>query len=134
MSKLKEMSQTKKAKEQYKHPIVDILNSNDPITKEEIGKQLNIESDRVIRDLIAQCSMHYPVIATSNKKGYRRAKSIEILDDIELENEIEEVSHQINELRSRVACLKKRMKPLVAWLSVAKKKVDKPETEDNDKK
>ena len=124
MSELKKMDQSKKAKEQYNHPIIDLLFANEPLTKEEIGKKLHIESDRVIRDVIAKCSMHYPIIATSNKKGYRRAKAIDTLAGADLENEIAEVEHQLNELKSRVTCLKKRMKPLVAWLVVAGKKAE----------
>ncbi len=124
MSDLRKVPQTKKAKDEYKHPIIDILFSNEPLTKEEIGEKLHIESDRSIRDIIAVCSMHYPIIATSGSKGYRRAKSIDELTPEELEKEIEEVEHQLNEHKSRVACLKKKMKPLVAWLSVAKKKRD----------
>lgn len=127
MSELKKMDQSKKAKEQYNHPIIDLLFSNEPLTKEELCAKLHIESDRAIRDVIAQCSMHYPVIATSNKRGYRRAKSIDTLAGADLEKEIEEVEHQLNELKSRVTCLKKRMKPLVAWLSIARKRANQKE-------
>ena len=122
MSKLREVKQTKDAKQQYKHPIIDFLLSDEPKTKEEIGERLHITSDREIRDVISICSMHYPIIATSSKKGYRRAKSIDSLDGAMLQAEIEEVEHQLRELKSRVLCLRKRMKPLVAWLKVAQKK------------
>lgn len=127
MSKLRETAQTKNAKENYNHPIIDLLLSEEPLTKEEIGEKLHITSDRVIRDIISICSMHYPVIAVSSKKGYRRAKSIDKLGKVSLELEIDEVEHQLRELHSRVDCLKKRMKPLVAWLKVAQKKLAKEE-------
>ena len=67
--------------------------------------------------------MHYPILATSNQKGYRRARDINDLTIEELEKEMEEVKHQLEEHKSRIACLKKKMKPLVAWLKVAEKKV-----------
>lgn len=124
MSKLKDMKQTKQAKKEYNEPIIGILFVNEPLTKEEIGEKLHITSDRVIRDVIARCSMHYPIIAVSNKKGYRRAKDIDGLTPEELDAEIEEVEHQLNEHKNRIQCLKKKMKPLIAWLSVAKKKRD----------
>ena len=124
MSELKKVDQSKKAKEQYKHPIIDLLFADEPLTKEEIGEKLHVESERAVRDIIAQCSMHYPIIATSNKKGYRRAKAIDTLEGENLKKEIDEVEHQLNELKSRVTCLKKRMKPLVAWLKVASKKAE----------
>lgn len=127
MSKLKDVKQTKDAKKNYNHPIIDLLFADEPLTKEEIGEKLHITSDRVIRDVISICSMHYPVIAVSSKKGYRRAKAIDNLEDKELQLEIDEVEHQLRELKSRVDCLKKRMKPLVAWLKVAQKKLPKEE-------
>lgn len=125
MSKLREMKQTKDAKKNYNHPIIEILLSDEPKTKEEIGEALHVTSERVIRDIISICSMHYPVIAVSSNKGYRRAKNIDQLEGKALEVEIDEVLHQINELKSRVDCLRKRMKPLVAWLKVAEKKLPK---------
>ena len=127
MSKLKSIKQTKDAKQNYNHPIIDLLLSEEPVTKEEIGERLHITSDREIRDVISICSMHYPVIAVSSKKGYRRAKAIDNLEGESLKIEIDEVEHQLRELKSRVDCLKKRMKPLVAWLKVAEKKLPKEE-------
>lgn len=122
-SNLKEIKQNKTTKDNYNHPIINLLFSDTPLTKEEIGEKLNITSDRTIRDTIAVCSMHYPILATSNQKGYRRAKDINDLSIEELEKEMEEVKHQLEEHKSRIACLKKKMKPLVAWLKVAEKKV-----------
>lgn len=127
MSKLRDVKQTKDAKNSYNHPIIEILLSEEPKTREEIGEVLHITSDREIRDIISICSMHYPVIAVSSKKGYRRAKAIDNLEGTALQLEIDEVEHQIRELKSRVDCLKKRMKPLVAWLKVAQKKLPKEE-------
>lgn len=123
MSKLREVKQTKDAKQQYKHPIIDLLLTDEPLTKEELKEKLHATSEREVRDIISTCAMHYPVIAVSNKKGYRRAKNIDSLDGDHLLAEIDEVRQQINELKSRVACLKKRMRPLVAWLKVAEKKL-----------
>ena len=123
MSKLREVKQTKDAKQQYKHPIIDLLLTDEPLTKEELKEKLHATSEREVRDIISTCAMHYPVIAVSNKKGYRRAKNIDSLENEHLLAEIDEVRQQINELKSRVACLKKRMRPLVAWLKVAEKKL-----------
>lgn len=122
-SNLKDIKQNKATKDNYNHPIINLLFTDTPLTKEEIGEKLNITSDRTIRDVIAVCSMHYPILATSNQKGYRRARDINDLTIEELEKEMEEVRHQLEEHKSRIACLKKKMKPLVAWLKVAEKKV-----------
>ena len=114
------MEQTKEAKTKYFSPLIDLLLSEQPRTREELAEILNA-SDREVRNRVAELSMHYPVIATSDRAGYRRAKLIENLNQEQLQEEIEAVEHQLNELKSRVACLKKKMKPLVAWLRVAEK-------------
>ena len=123
MSDLKEIKQNKETKKHYYHPIINLLLTPEPAAKEDLMEKLHITTERGLRDAIAVCSMHYPIIATSNKKGYRRAKDIEDLTLEELQKEIEEVQHQLNEHKSRIKCLKKKMKPLVAWLKVAEKKV-----------
>ena len=124
MKSLRDIKQTKEAKKAYEHPIIDFLLGEEPKTKEEIGQHLHITSEREIRNIIAICSMHYAVIATSDKKGYRRAKPIESLQGNELLVEMDEVMKQIRELNSRIRCLKKRVKPLIAWLKVAEKKLE----------
>lgn len=127
MSKLREVKQTKSAKEEYEHPIIELLLSEEPLTKEELKEKLHTTSEREVRDIVSICAMHYPVIAVSNKKGYRRAKNIDSLDGDHLLAEMDEVKAQINELASRVACLRKRMRPLLAWLKVAEKKLEQEE-------
>ena len=123
----KDMPQTKRAKDEYNHPIIDLLFTDESLTKEEIGDILHISSERAIRDIISTCSFYYPIIATSDKKGYRRAKDISKLTDEELQLELEEVCHQISEIKSRIKCLKKKLKPLIAWEKVAIKKLSNEE-------
>lgn len=119
MSKLLQVKQNKTTKEKFNHPIVDILLER--TTKQKVAEVLHT-SERKARDVIAECSMHYPVIAHSGSTGYRRAKDIDSLTEEELELEIQEVLRTLGEHRSRVKCLKKKMKPLIAWLKVAEKK------------
>ena len=128
MSKLRNEAQTKEAKENYKSPIIELLLSDEPRTRQELMKILHT-SDRQVRNVISTCKAHYPVISTSDKKGYRRAKDFTKLNCIDLQNEIDEVQHQINETRSRIKCLKKTLKPLIAWLSKAEKELIKKECE-----
>ena len=128
MSKLINIKQTKESKEEYNHPIIELLLSEEPKTKDELMNILHVPSEREIRDIISVCSMHYPVIAVSCKKGYRRAKSIDKLTDaLKLTAEMDAVKQQLHELKSRVACLRKRMRPLIAWLKVAEKKLQQQE-------
>jgi len=136
MPKLKEVGQTKKDKEQYKHPIIDLLLTDEPKTKQELADELHITVknwEREVRDIISTAKAYYPVIATSDRKGYRRAKDFSKLDSVALESEIDEVRHQINETKSRIKCLKKTLKPLIAWMSKAEQylKTLEPEDEEN---
>lgn len=117
------MKQTKAAKEQFKSPLLDILKDNVK-TKAELQELLKV-GERFVREEISRCSMYYPVIATSDKSGYRLAKKIsDLMDDESLLLELDEVNHQIRELNSRIKCLKKRLKPLIAYKKIAEKKRD----------
>lgn len=120
MSKLRKMSQSKMAKNTFTSPMLSLLHK--VRTKEELSEIRGI-SERAVRDEIAQCSMYYAILATSDKSGYRLAKAIDDLSDEELEQELEEVEHAIHEISSRIKCLKKRLKPLIAYKKVAEKKI-----------
>ncbi len=131
MSKLSKIEQTKKAKTAYAHPIVDILAER--CSKQNIMDVLHCP-ERVAREIIAECSMHYPIISYSSKDvGYRRVKDISKLNDAELEAEIQEVNRTAAELYSRIKCLKKRLKPLIAWKKVAEKKLSTRRNENETK-
>ena len=133
MSKLRKMKQTREAKENFSSPIVNLLFMTR--TKQELSELLGI-SERAVRDEISQCSMYYAVIATSDKSGYRLAKPISNLDDESLIAELDEVNHAIHEISSRIKCLKKRLKPLIAYKKVAEKKLlgQDRDIEDKDEK
>lgn len=120
MSKLSKMKQTQDAKSNFKSDMLPLL--NEVRTKQELSELLGI-SERFVREEISRCSMYYAVIATSDKSGYRLAKAIKDLDDESLIVELDEVNHAIHEISSRIKCLKKRLKPLIAYKKVAEKKI-----------
>ena len=120
MSKLKNMKQTNEAKIAFSSPMLDLLQT--VRTKEELSEIRGI-STRAVRNEIAECSMYYAILATSDKKGYRLARKIEELNGEDLLNEYDEVDHAIHEISSRIKCLKKRLKPLIAYKKVAEKKI-----------
>lgn len=123
MSKLRKMKQTNEAKALFTSPMLSLLlNDNEVMTKPQLSEKLNI-SERMVRNEIARCAMYYAIIATSDKSGYRLAKKIEELSGESLLQELEEVEHQIHEISSRIKCLKKRLKPLIAYKKVAEKKL-----------
>ena len=122
MSKLSKVSQTKEAKATYQHPIIDILLERR--SKEELKNILHC-NERDAREIVAMAAMHYAVITHSSKgAGYRRARPIESLSLEELKLEDEEVLRSIKEINSRIKCLKKRLKPLIAYHKVAQNKLN----------
>ena len=83
------------------------------------------ESDRAIRRDLAELANHAPVVALSSTKGYRVVKITEDRDDEQLQSDLEDIEHQLNELMSRAANLKARMKPLMACRAEIKAKLNK---------
>lgn len=134
MSKLRKMSQSNEAKSKFQSDMLPLLKDGVK-TKAELQELLNT-GERFVRLEISRCSMYYPVLATSDKSGYRLAKNINDLEDEKLLEELEEINHSIHEISSRIKCLKKRLKPLIAYKMVAEKKllgryheIDEEETE-----
>ena len=121
MSKLSKMSQSREAKNMYNHPIKDLLKQR--YTKAQLKEYFH-ESEREIRRMVAECSMYYPIISLSKRgEGYRRAIDIENATPEELTRELNIVRKTISEHNSRIKCLKKKLKPLIAWKKVAEKKL-----------
>ena len=65
-------------------------------------------SERAIRMILSEISFYYPVIATSDKRGYRIAT--------DEGDDVVDVQHTVNELLSRCKQLKRKCKPLIAFL------------------
>ena len=84
------------------------LMQNDVVSKEQMLNVLGWDSkkDRQLRDLLSMIGKKVPLIATSDQKGYKIAKT---------EKDLEEVCHQWKELDSRIANLKERVAPLIRF-------------------
>ena len=82
-------------------------------TKEELMDFLHL-GERQTRDVIATVSQYQPIIATSDKKGYKLAYKVTDLDDVE---------HTLAELDSRIEELEKKKKPLLQWRELVRQKV-----------
>lgn len=118
----KKLPQDEKSKKKFKNATLYFLDNNIP-------KDLNILKEetklckRHIRQQISDISMYYPVISNSKQKGYRIAKKIDELNTLdELIEERKKVEITINEINSRIAILKGKLKPLIAWEKVELKK------------
>lgn len=108
------------AKRSFASPVLELLKSEKPVSKWDMVEKLEL-SERRIRKMISDCSQFYAVIATSDKEGYRLARKIDSMTDEEKALEKNEVEHQLAELKCRVKALKRRMKPLVAYLKMMEK-------------
>jgi hypothetical protein len=101
-----------KNREEAVEKVRGFLKDNRAITKPELcallGWHYNANNDRRIRDIVSEISHNEPIISVSgNNKGFQLARSS---DDVEL------VKHTILELRSRIAEIEKRIKPLEIFL------------------
>jgi hypothetical protein len=80
---------------------------DDYVTKEQIGKVLEIKNERSVREVISLLATKKPILSKSNSKGYKLAKSVKDLNDA------------INvwcELDSRIEELNKRRTPIVDFV------------------
>jgi DNA-binding winged helix-turn-helix (wHTH) protein len=82
------------------------LMQNDIVSKEQMLAVLGWDSkkDRQLRDLLSMIGKKRPLIATSDQRGYKIAKT---------KADLEEVIHQWKELDSRIEQLEERKKPLI---------------------
>ena len=85
-----------------------LLMAYDVVTKEELLAELGWDSrkDRQLRELLSMIAKKKPLIATSNQRGYKIAKTKE---------DLEEVIHEWKELDSRIKKLEERKKPLIEF-------------------
>jgi hypothetical protein len=81
------------------------LRLHDTITKEEACQVLGV-NERTAREVLSLVAYKMPIIATSDSKGYRLAKTLEDLNGVE---------HTAAELRSRMEEIEKRLAPLYAF-------------------
>lgn len=85
----------------------------DFVTKEEIGDFLGIKNERSVRDVIAVLSTKKPIIAVSDNKGYKLARTTKDLDL---------VKQAWLEIDSRQEELEKRKQPLIDFFEKAQKR------------
>lgn len=69
-------------------------------------------------------SLFYPVLTDSSGKGYQIVNTSEITEE-DVDDVLEKIDHTINEFNSRIAIMKKRLKPLIASKKVLESKFRK---------
>lgn len=123
----KKLNQSKIAKENFKSEMLDYLTTNpETHTKLELASHFHI-SEREVRRKIEEVANYYPVIATSNQKGYRVAIWSKDMSSKELKDTLEDIMHEVREINSRIRRLKARLKPLIANKVVLEKIITEKE-------
>ena len=97
----------------YGNMLFRFLLSKEYATKEEMLEHLGWDKkkDRQLRDLLSAIGKKVPLIATSDSKGYKIAKT---------PKDLEEVEHTLAEMSSRVEEIQKRMQPLYEFRDLHK--------------
>lgn len=123
----KQYPQTAEAKQslsnstfKYIVAIREYENKNRIFTKDELVANTNL-SERAVRVQLSEIANHYPIFATSDRKGYQILSYDENTTDEELKEMVEKTEHQLAELQSRIDALKARMRPLIAFRESANK-------------
>lgn len=83
-----------------------VIRDGRTVTKDEVCAICKVKSERQARDIISTLAGRVPIIATSDGRGYRIARTA---------SDIDEVRHTWQELDSRQAELERRKKPLIAF-------------------
>ena len=81
------------------------------LTKAQICEIIDSNDERTAREIVAHLRKKYPIISTSDGKGYKLARK---------RSDLEEAEHALAELSSRIEELEKNMKPLYKFRDWAK--------------
>lgn len=98
--------------------IKNFLSSEKYTTRKELMECTKL-TDREVRKKISELKLQRVVLYSSNKTGYRLAKAIDKMTDEELEKELEEVRHSLNDCKSRTQKLNKQKRKYIAYLKKA---------------
>ena len=98
--------------------IKDFLSTEKYTTRKELMEKTGL-CDREIRSRISDLKLKRVVLYSSQKSGFRLAKAIDKMTDKELESELEEVRHSLNDCKSRTQKLNKQKRKYIAYLKKA---------------
>lgn len=93
------------------------------ISREEASAITGL-GDSNTRYEIRLISLFYPVLTDSSGKGYQIVNTSEVTEE-EADDVLEKIDHTINEFKSRMTIMKKRLKPLIASKKVLESKFRK---------
>lgn len=102
--------------------IVDHLNDKEFKSKQQLMKETGL-NERTVRQKISELKKERVVLYSSQQKGYKLAKFIDInnMTDEEIQKECEMVQHCINDIKARKRVFNKQLRKYIAY----QKKVEK---------
>jgi hypothetical protein len=112
----------KERKEKYKSIVLDNLSTERKITREEMQRLTKLD-DRTIRNHYEEISMLYGLLSNSKEAGTRLV-NMDLEDANDIEREINEIQHSLNELTTRYEKIRAKKRALIACQKVLKKKLE----------
>lgn len=88
-------------------------------TRQQLAQEMDI-SEREVRRQISMLKQYRVVIYNSSTKGYRLAREIRSMSEIERKTEIDLVQRSINDIQSRKKVFNKQLRKYIAYLEKAK--------------
>lgn len=79
-------------------------------------------SDRKVRSQISELKKKKVVIYSSSRKGYRLAKEINSMSQIELDEETDLIKHCIADINSKKKVYNKQLRKYIAYLKIAEQR------------
>jgi hypothetical protein len=110
----------KQRKANYKSKVLNLLPKDKKITREELHELTGL-SDRRIRQETEEISMLFGVLTNSQEKGVRLV-NMEVNTTEDIDKEIEEINHSINEHKKRASIIVKKCRALIADKKVLEKR------------
>ena len=118
MKEFEEAIKKRKGKQMKEINIEDYLSASRYTTKEEICEKTGL-NERTVRNLISKLKTKKVVIYSSQTKGWRLAKEINSMSEIEFEEELKQIEHSLNDCKSRTKQLNKQKRKYIAYLKKA---------------
>lgn len=87
-------------------------------TRKELVERTGL-SDREVRSKISDLKTRRVVIYSSQRSGYRLARELRSLSEVEMEEEIKVVRHSLNDCKARTQKLNKQKRKYIAYLKKA---------------
>lgn len=101
--------------------IENYLSATSYKTREQLANETGL-TDREIRRQISKLKNNRVVIYSSSGKGYRLAREINSMSQIELDEEANLIKHCIADIKSKKKVYNKQLRKYIAYLKIVEKR------------